>query len=484
MYISEMFLNYRAAKGRSVRATVYTSLSFWSRKCYEMAMLAVSVSFMGGLFQSPKSKATAVADRQCQSRWVCYLGMSLNSGACFTFLFCSEVRRGSGDCRREWLEGVGCCFMSMLTIAALNHILRRSIEREWNDWDVWRLLEGWEHGVWRLFVRWKHGSVTLVCELRMWMCVCLWDENMDVWRLFVSWECGCVCEMKIWKGDACLWAENVEVCLFVRWKCGCVRMYMCDAWVWAESVDVCLFVRWKYGCMTLVCDMRMWMCVCLWDENVDVWEYMCDAWVWAENVDVWLFVRCKCGCMRMYMCDAWVWAENVDVWRSVRWKYGCMTLVCELRMWRCVCLWDENMEVWRFFVSWECGCVSVCEMKMWMCENVRVWRFGVSWECGCMAVREMKIWMCDSCMWAETVDLWRLFVDENADVVVIGGWWRWSLYQFILKLETALRYLLPDITVSHFGYEGICSPPVVPWLSIPIAAKIIPIQFGVRGFVQ
>jgi hypothetical protein len=54
----------------------------------------------------------------------------------------------------------------------------------------------------------------------------------------------------------------------------------------------------------------------------------------------------------------------------------------------------------------------------------------------------------------------------------------------ILKLEMQLGPYIPDITVSHFSYEGICSPPVAPWLSIPIVAKITATQFGVRGFVQ
>jgi hypothetical protein len=121
-----------------------------------------------------------------------YLGVSLNSGLCFRFLFCSEVRSGSGYGGREWLEGVGYFLMSMLTIAALHQILGRSNWREWNDWDVWRLLE-----------RREHGFLTLVCE------------------------------MKMWKRDACLWAENVDV-----WP----------------------LVRWKRGCVTLVCELRMWIC--------------------------------------------------------------------------------------------------------------------------------------------------------------------------------------------------------------------------------
>ena len=172
---------------------------------------------------------------------------------------------------------------------------------------------------------------------------CLWDENIAVWRLFVSWECGFV---------AVSWDENMNV-----WDCTCV---------------------------TLVCELRMWICVCWWDKNVDVWEcvtlvcelrtWICDACLWAENVDLCLLVRWKYGCVRM--CDACFWAENVDLWRLfVSWECGFVTLVC----------------------GWECGCIAVRKKKMWMCANV--WRLYVSrecgfvtlvcgWECGCSCIRQ------------------------------------------------------------------------------------------------
>jgi hypothetical protein len=109
---------------------------------------------------------------------------------------------------------------------------------------------------------------------------------------------------------------------------------VCDTCWRGENMDLwCLFVRSKYGSVSLVCELRMRMRVCLWDENMDVWERTC------------------------------------------------VTLVCELRMWMCGGLWDENMDVWRLLVSWECGCVSVWDENM-DCENVLVWHLYVSWECG------------------------------------------------------------------------------------------------------
>ena len=187
---------------------------------------------------------------------------------------------------------------------------------------------------------------------------CLWDENIAVWRLFVSWECGFV---------AVSWDENMNV-----WDCTCV---------------------------TLVCELRMWICVCWWDENVDVWEC----------------VTLVCE-LRTWICDACLWAENVDLCLLVRWKYGCVRM-CD------ACLWAENVDLWRLFVD----------------ENVDVLRF-VRRKCGCVR-------MCDACMWAGNVDLWRLFVVENVDVVVFGREWQCSLCQFILKLETTLRYL----HTRHYG---------------------------------
>jgi hypothetical protein len=163
-----------------------------------------------------------------------------------------------------------------------------------------------------------------------------------------------------------------------------MKIWERDACLWAQIVDVRLFVRWKYGCMR---------------------SYMCDACLWAEIVDMRLFVRWKYGYMRTYMCDACLWAENVDMRLFVRRKYGCMrTHMCD------ACLWTENVDV-RLFVRWKYGF--------------------------------MRTYMCDACMWAEHVYLWRLFVDENVVVVVIGRGRQCSLYKrvSILKLETALRYL-------------------------------------------
>ena len=214
MYISEMCLKYRVTKFHcSVRATMYTSLSFWSRKKVLWDRHAGCECVICGRFVSIVQNE---GNHSCRPTVPVapstYLGMSLNSGLCFRFLFCSEVRRGSGDGGREWLEGVGYFLMSMLSCFAPNI---RAIELKRMKW---------------------LGCVTLVGEARTWICdACLRDENMEAWRLFESWEYECVAvsEMKTWMRDACLWAEDVDV-----WR----------------------LVRWKHGCVTLVCELRMWMC--------------------------------------------------------------------------------------------------------------------------------------------------------------------------------------------------------------------------------
>jgi hypothetical protein len=157
-----------------------------------------------------------------------------------------------------------------------------------------------------------------------------------MWRSLEGREHGYVtfvCEMKIWKRDACSWDENMDV--------------------------------WERICVALVCELRMWMCVCLWDENIDVWELTCVTLV------------CE---LRMWICVC-LWDGNIDVW-----ELTCVTLVCELRIWVCGRSWDENMDVWRLYVSWECRFVTFVD------ENVDAFLIGRGWQCSlCKCVSILKL---------------------------------------------------------------------------------------------
>jgi hypothetical protein len=226
------------------------------------------------------------------------------SGCVWRSYFVSKCAVDLGDGGRGWLEGVGYCFMSILTIASLHQILGRS---KWvrcvtrvggvrtGMCDAWLWAENVD--AWR-FVKWSCGCITFVCELRTLMCGGSWYEAMDVWRLFVGWEwiCGgCWDEnvnMNVWERPRVPLACELRMDLWrlLRWKYGCVRTCMCDAFLWALNVDVWRFVKWKYGgertCVTLVRGVKTYTCeACLRDDTV------CHMFVRLESG----FVTHACG---------------------------------------------------------------------------------------------------------------------------------------------------------------------------------------------
>lgn len=73
-----------------------TSLSFGSRKCYEIAMPAVSV-ICGRFVSIAQNEGNYSCRPTVPVSLSMYLGTSLNSGLCFTFYFVRKCACGSGD---------------------------------------------------------------------------------------------------------------------------------------------------------------------------------------------------------------------------------------------------------------------------------------------------------------------------------------------------------------------------------------------------
>lgn len=286
----------------------------------------------------------------------------------------------------------------------------------------------WSGVFWMLFVVifvvfwivWLYGSGLLVlgsCFVNVGCCIVLW--NWIIW--------------------CCLFCVVFLVCVF--WYVG---LGFCWVWLW---------VCWMYGVVCdwflcwVVCDIFLFVWVCVGDSWFLYWCWVCWVFFWL----VWLLVVCGCDvdcldidcwdCNLMLLwivCCCWIgdWVGGIGL---LCW----WCLICEICwnrlvgnvlwcvVWVCWVDWFVFLVFWvcGVFCVWICGNVGVfCVVWVWLCRSCLLGSFCCDWYC----------FICRCCV--EDLDDWWVFWKCLSGVFciwficwnsVVGDWWLCVVWDWI-----------------------------------------------------